>query len=276
MGRDRLDRELVRRGLARSRVEAVELVLAGRVRVSGAPAGKPARLVHPGEPILVEPSPTPGYVSRGGEKLAHALARFDLAVADRRALDIGASTGGFSDCLLQHGVRQVVAVDSGHGQLDPRLRADPRVVALERTNARTLLVAHPELARSFDLVVADVSFISLSALAPTLVGALAPGGQLVALVKPQFEVGRAEASRGRGVVRDPVAREAAVQKVAESLADHGAPIVAAVASPLLGPAGNAEIFVLAVPGAPRDPQEGEVIHRAVASCPDLVAGGATG
>jgi TlyA family rRNA methyltransferase/putative hemolysin len=268
VSRARLDLELVRRGLARSRAEAAALVAEGRVRVAGAPAGKPARLVHPAEPLLVVPG-SPPFVSRGGQKLRRALDAFGLGVTGVDALDVGASTGGFTDCLLQHGARQVVAVDSGHGQLHPTLRADPRVRLLERTNARRLLEEHPDLEGWADLVVADVSFISLTVLAPVLVAAArGPAGQLVLLVKPQFEVGRAEASRGRGVVRDPTARARAVQRVADALAEAGAPVVAAVPSPLLGPAGNAEIFVHAALGASRSPEEPSLLASAVASAPD--------
>jgi 23S rRNA (cytidine1920-2'-O)/16S rRNA (cytidine1409-2'-O)-methyltransferase len=268
VSRARLDLELVRRGLARSRAEAASLVAEGRVRVGGAPASKPARLVHPAEPLLVVPGSSP-FVSRGGQKLRHALDTFGLQVAGVDALDVGASTGGFTDCLLQRGAKRVVAVDSGHGQLHPTLRADPRVRLLERTNARRLLDEHPELQGAADLVVADVSFISLTVLVPVLAAAVrGPAGQLVLLVKPQFEVGRAEASRGRGVIRDRAARIGAVQRVADTLAAVGAPVVAATPSPLLGPAGNAEIFVQATLGAERSPQESAFLAAAVASAPD--------
>jgi 23S rRNA (cytidine1920-2'-O)/16S rRNA (cytidine1409-2'-O)-methyltransferase len=197
----------VRRDLAPSRNEARALVEAGSVLVSGAPADKPARLVAPGEPIVVLGPPSP-YVSRGGLKLEAALARFDVPVDGCRALDAGASTGGFTDCLLQHGAARVYAVDVGHGQLDPSLRSDPRVCVLERVNVRgldlaALQAADPAFSRC-PVVVADLSFISLRTVAPALCGEVAaPGADLVVLVKPQFEAGRAAVSRGKGVVRDP-------------------------------------------------------------------------
>jgi len=182
-------------------------------------------------------------VSRGGEKLEAALARFELEVQGRRALDAGASTGGFTDCLLQHGVAEVVAVDVGHGQLDAGLRSDPRVRVLERTNVRELTVddlGGPPV----DLVVADLSFISLTTVAPVLAGPVArQGADLVVLVKPQFEAGRAEVSRGRGVVRDPTTWHGALERVASALAGAGAAIMGAMVSPLIGPAGNVEFLL---------------------------------
>ncbi len=234
---------MVRRGLVGSRQQAERLVEAGRVLVDGAVAAKCARLVGPGQAVAVTGQPA-RFVSRGGDKLDHALDRLGIAVAGRTCLDVGASTGGFTDCLLQREAARVVAVDAGHGQLHPRLRADERVVVLERTNARSLLQAHPELAGSADLVVADVSFISLT----VLVGVLAscgrgPGSEVLVMVKPQFEAGRAEVSRGAGVVRDPLVRLQAVERVAAAMLACGLDVTGAVASPVLGPAGNAEIFV---------------------------------
>jgi 23S rRNA (cytidine1920-2'-O)/16S rRNA (cytidine1409-2'-O)-methyltransferase len=241
LARRRLDAELVRRGLAASREEARNLVEGGVVRVAGAPASKPDRLVAEHEPVLVSGAGRP-FVSRGGEKLEAALARFRVDVAGKRCLDAGASTGGFTDCLLQRGAATVLAVDVGYGQLHPKLRHDPRVVVAERTNVRLLRAA--DLAGTFEVVAADLSFISLRAVVPNLAGDLAcPGADLVLLVKPQFEAGRQHAARGRGVIRQPAVRRGALADVASALVETGATIMGAMASPLLGPAGNAEYFV---------------------------------
>jgi 23S rRNA (cytidine1920-2'-O)/16S rRNA (cytidine1409-2'-O)-methyltransferase len=210
--------------------------------------------------VLVGPGPR--YVSRGGEKLDAALTRFAVAVAGRHALDAGASTGGFTDCLLQRGAARVYAVDVGHGQLDGSLRADPRVTVLERVNARTLSEAvlrdaDPDYAPC-PLVVADLSFISLRTVVPALAGPVAaPGADLVLLVKPQFEAGRAAVSRGRGVVRDPQEWLAALAGVTSALHDAGTGIMGAMASPLTGPAGNVEFLVHARKGH-ASPASGEV------------------
>ena len=206
--------------------------------------------------------PAPRYVSRGGEKLDAALTRFAVAVAGRHALDAGASTGGFTDCLLQRGAARVYALDVGHGQLDASLRADPRVTVLERVNARTLSEAvlrdaDPDYAPC-PLVVADLSFISLRTVVPALAGPVAaPGADLVLLVKPQFEAGRAAVSRGRGVVRDPQEWRAALAGVTSALHDAGTGIMGAMASPLIGPAGNVEFLVHARKGHAA-PASGEV------------------
>ena len=224
-----------------SREQAQAAIDAGAVVVSGAPAQKAARLVDPGEPIEVL-GPPPRYVSRGGAKLEGALARFDIPVAGKRALDAGASTGGFTDCLLQHGAAEVVALDVGYGQLHERLRADSRVTVVERTNLRT--VALDALGGvPFELITADLSFISLRAVAGPLVGTLAaPGADVVVLVKPQFEAGREEASRGRGVIREPAVWSDVLAKVAGSLAEQGAAMMDAMVSPLLGADGNVEFL----------------------------------
>jgi 23S rRNA (cytidine1920-2'-O)/16S rRNA (cytidine1409-2'-O)-methyltransferase len=237
----------VRRGLAPTRQEAQAAIAAGNVLVSGAPAEKPARLVAPAEPVLLLGAPSP-FVSRGGLKLDAALTRFEVPTADRRALDAGASTGGFTDCLLQRGAAHVYAVDVGHGQLHPVLRADPRVTVLERTNARTLTAAELSAAdpafQPCPLVVADLSFISLRSVVPALAGTLsAPGADLVLLVKPQFEVGRAAVSRGKGVVRDPALWLGALDAVASALSQAGTGIMGAMASPLTGAAGNVEFLL---------------------------------
>ena len=202
----------------------------------GALADKAARLVSPAEPVEVL-GPPPRFVSRGGEKLDVALERFGVPVAGRRVLDAGASTGGFTDCLLQRGAAEVMAVDVGHGQLDPRFRQDPRVTVLERTNVRRLVVDQP-----FSLTVADLSFISLRTVALSLVRATEPGGDLVVLIKPQFEAGPAEASRGRGVIRDPTIWRRAIEGVRAAFADEGATMMEVMVSPLLGTEGNVEFL----------------------------------
>jgi len=241
--RRRLDAEMVRRGLVDSRARAVEAVVAGRVLVGGAPATTPARHVATDEPISMS-GPPPPFVSRGGEKLAAALDAFPVAVIGRRALDAGASTGGFTDCLLQHGAAAVVAVDVGYGDFAARLRDDPRVELRERTNAREL----PALDPLVDVVVMDVSFISIATVLPAVLRSLRPGGDLLLLVKPQFEAGREAVERG-GVVRDPVVHAAAVAKVALAALDLGLRLRGVVRSPLLGPAGNREFFLWArLPG----------------------------
>jgi len=231
----------VRRGLAPSRDRARQLVEQGVVLVRGTVADKAARLVSRDEPVVVEVGAR--FVSRGGDKLEAALERFAIEVSERHCLDAGASTGGFTDCLLQRGAASVVAVDVGHGQIHPRLRGDPRVRVLERTNVRLLGPDDVDGAR-FHVMVADLSFISLTAVAPVLVGPLAiEGADVVVLVKPQFEVGRVAASRGRGVIRDPVMRREALQSVVGALESCGATIMGAMASPIVGRAGNVEFLL---------------------------------
>jgi len=239
---------LVRRGLVASRTQAHELIAAGRVTVGGAPADKAARLVAPGEPVVVLGDP-PRFVSRGGEKLDAALRGFGVDVTGRRALDAGSSTGGFTDCLLQRGAAEVVAVDVGRGQLHPRLRHDPRVVVRERTDIRALDL--DDVGGPADLVVADLSFISLRTVGDALFTVTAPGGELVLLVKPQFEVGRAEASRGKGVIRDPGVRAEALAGVRDALVGRGAVIMGEMESPLRGGSGNVEYLLhVRAPGGP--------------------------
>jgi 23S rRNA (cytidine1920-2'-O)/16S rRNA (cytidine1409-2'-O)-methyltransferase len=244
--RRRLDAELVRRGLVASRAEAQAAVTAGLVTVGGAPALTSSRLVAPGEPLNLL-GPARRFVGRGGEKLDAALEAFALDLTGRRALDAGASTGGFTDCLLQRGVAAVVAVDVGHGQLDPRLRDDPRVVVRERLNVRD--VTTDDTNGPVDLVVTDLSFISLRAVIAPLLAVSAPGADLVLLVKPQFEAGRAEVSRGKGVIRDPDVHERVRTEIADVLAARGATIMGWMESPLRGADGNVEFFVHAL--APR-------------------------
>ncbi|HEX6568733.1 MAG TPA: TlyA family RNA methyltransferase [Acidimicrobiales bacterium] len=250
--RRRLDAELVRRGLAASRHQARAAVDAGRVTVDGAPALKPSRLVAPHEAVLVAGDP-PRFVSRAGHKLAAALDRFAVGVAGARALDAGASTGGFTDCLLQRGAAAVVAVDVGYGQLHERLRADPRVDVRERLNVRDL--APGDLGAPFALVVADLSFISLRTVLSHLVAQAAPEADLVLLVKPQFEAGRDDASRGRGVIRDPAVWRRVLDDVMTALEGHGAAIMGAMVSPITGAEGNVEFLVHArtAPAAPSAP-----------------------
>ncbi len=237
--RRRLDAELVRRGLCDSRARAVEAVTAGRVLVGGAPASTPARHVGDDEAISVV-GPPPPYVSRGGEKLAAALDVFPVAVSGRRALDAGASTGGFTDCLLQRGAREVVAVDVGRGQLAWGLQTDPRVRAMDRLNVRNLV---PEdLGGAVPLAVADLSFISLLTVAPALARCTTPDADLILLVKPQFEAGRARVGKG-GVVRDPDVHREVLASVAAGLTALELPVVGAIVSPITGADGNREFLV---------------------------------
>ncbi len=214
----------------------------GRVLVAGAPAAKAARLVSPSEPIAVL-GPPARFVSRGGHKLDAALDRFELEVSGKRALDAGASTGGFTDCLLQRGAEHVVALDVGHGQLDQRLRDDPRVTTAEKTNLRH--VALRQLGGvAFPLLVADLSFISLTAVAPILLGSLAaPHADLVALVKPEFEAGPAEASRGKGVIRDPAVWRSVLGQVVTAYQRAGAAMMEGMVSPITGARGNVEFLL---------------------------------
>jgi 23S rRNA (cytidine1920-2'-O)/16S rRNA (cytidine1409-2'-O)-methyltransferase len=238
--RARLDAELVRRGLARSREQAAELVEAGRVQVRGVPARKPAAMVDPADAVRVV-GDTVEYVSRGGHKLAGALAAFEgLSVGGRRCLDAGASTGGFTDVLLRAGAAEVVAVDVGYGQLAWSLRNDPRVRVLERTNVRTL--SAEMIGGPVGLTVADLSFISLRLVLPALAACTAPDGDLALMVKPQFEVGKERVGAG-GVVRDPALRAEAVLDVAVAARAEGLGVAGVAASTLPGPSGNVEFFL---------------------------------
>jgi 23S rRNA (cytidine1920-2'-O)/16S rRNA (cytidine1409-2'-O)-methyltransferase len=247
--RVRLDAELVRRGLARSREQAGELVAAGLVTVAGQRAAKPATQVSRDAPILIADAGEPGYVSRGGHKLAGALAVFSrsggLEVSGRPCLDAGASTGGFTDVLLRAGAAHVVAADVGYGQLAWSLRTDPRVTVLDRVNVRTLDQVTPVP----EVVVADLSFISLTLVLPALVACAAPDADFVLLVKPQFEVGKARVGAG-GVVREAADRSAAVRRVTGAAGELGLGVLGVTASPLPGPAGNVEYFVWLRRGAP--------------------------
>lgn len=241
--RRRLDAELVRRGLAESRTQAQSYIDAGRVLVGGATASKAAHQVSPGDAVVVTGEP-PRFVGRGAEKLLGALERFDLDPTGLRALDAGASTGGFTDVLLQHGASSVVSLDVGHGQLHERLRADPRVEVLERTNLRHV---DPSELGPFGAVVADLSFISLTVVMPVLVGCCADDGWMVLLVKPQFEAGRREASKGRGVIADPLQWRGAIERVSAAAIARGARVDGLCRSPLHGADGNVEFLLLLRP-----------------------------
>ena len=235
--RQRLDLALVERALAPSRERARALILAGDVRVNGQVERRAAAAVPSGAEIAVaQPA---RFVSRGGEKLEHALTRFGIDTSGLTCVDVGASTGGFTDCLLQRGAARVYAVDVGYGQLDARLRGDPRVVVMERTHIRELagLPERPALATI------DVSFISLTQALPNVVALLAPGATIVALVKPQFEAGKDEVPRD-GVVRDALVQASVIGRVAWWCVSHGLRVRGVCASPLLGAAGNREFFLL--------------------------------
>jgi len=243
--RRRLDVELVRRGLAESRTNAARLIGEGRVRVAGMPATTSARRVEAGAPITVV-TEGPRFVSRGGVKLARALDTFAVALDGRIALDAGASTGGFTDCLLQHGAARVHAVDVGRGQLAWSIRQDPRVVVYERTNVRTIDAGF--LGEPVDVVVADLSFISLCTVAPALVACATDTAEFVLLVKPQFEAGPSRVGRG-GIVRDPAVHAAVLHEVSAGLAASGLFVTAVVASPITGADGNREFLILLdIPG----------------------------
>jgi len=240
MARVRLDTLLAERGLFPSRTRAAASVMAGEVRVGGegAKASKPGQLVDPEIALAVDERPR--FVSRGGIKLANALDRFAIDPAGRSALDVGASTGGFTDCLLQEGARHVVAVDVAYGELDWRLRNDERVTVLERTNARGL--RGDDLPYAPDLVAIDLSFISLTKVLPAVLGVVAPVYDVLAMIKPQFEVGRGRVGKG-GVVREAGDRRWALVAVAAAARDLGASILGFASSGLPGPKGNLESFV---------------------------------
>lgn len=240
----RLDQALVERGLCESREKARRAILAGQARINEQTAGKPSDPVKPGDRVALVA--VDRYVSRGGHKLAHALEHFHLDLRGRRAIDLGASTGGFTDCLLQHGCARVYAVDVGRGQLAWKLRQDPRVTVMEKVNARHLTPGHfGEGFEPVDLVSIDCSFISLEKILPVVVAFVRPGGKIVALVKPQFEVGKREADRGRGVIRDPRLHAKVLADLERFVAGH-LPVrwAGATESPLAGPAGNKEFLVL--------------------------------
>jgi 23S rRNA (cytidine1920-2'-O)/16S rRNA (cytidine1409-2'-O)-methyltransferase len=233
--KQRLDVAMVERGIAASREQARALILAGEVRVDGQVEARAGAGVAADAAIALEQAPR--FVSRGGEKLDHALTAFGIDPVGRVAIDVGASTGGFTDCLLQRGAARVYAVDVGHGQLHARLRGDARVVTIERTNVREL----PLLPERPSLATVDVSFISLTVALPQVIDAVAPGADVVVLIKPQFEAGRAEVRRG--VVRDPLVHATVIGRVAWWCVNHGLRVHGVATSPLLGPAGNREFFL---------------------------------
>jgi 23S rRNA (cytidine1920-2'-O)/16S rRNA (cytidine1409-2'-O)-methyltransferase len=246
----RLDQALVDRQLCDSREKAKRAIMAGQVRVNGRVAAKPSETVAEGDQLTLA---TPEkFVSRGGHKLEHALTHFALDVTGLSTLDLGASTGGFTDCLLQHGAQKVFAVDVGHGQLAWKLRNDPRVIVMEKTNARALKPEH--FPAPADLAVIDCSFISLRKILPAAVALLRPSANIVALVKPQFEAGKAEADKGAGVITDPAIHDRILRELEAFVVQHEMPSAdltnsklvwrGVTESPLLGPAGNKEFLAL--------------------------------
>lgn len=241
MPRRRIDHLLVERGLAPTRAKAQALLMAGQVVVADQRVDKPGQLVDEGAEIRLKAGAALRYVSRGGLKLEAALDHFKLEVTGLVCADLGASTGGFTDCLLQRGAARVIAVDVGYGQLAHKLRIDPRVLVLERTNARSL--TESAIGGAVDLTVVDASFIGLGKLLDAVARCTRSGGELIALVKPQFEVGRAEATRGKGIVRDEGMRIAAIESVLRQLLDAHFKVLARADAVLPGPKGNREAFV---------------------------------
>ena len=238
----RLDRLLVDRGLVESRERGHALILAGQVLVQGQKQDKAGALVPEDAELRILGEVLP-YVSRGGLKLEGALKEFKISVEGKTALDVGASTGGFTDCLLQHGARKVYAVDVGYGQLAWKLRQDPRVVTIERVNIRDIASSLvPEL---IDIAVIDVSFISLEKVVPSILKFFKPGSGLIALIKPQFEVGRGQVGKG-GIVRDEAARDAAVKRIEDFIRGLGFDVKGIIPSPITGQDGNVEFLIHAV------------------------------
>jgi 23S rRNA (cytidine1920-2'-O)/16S rRNA (cytidine1409-2'-O)-methyltransferase len=240
----RLDQALVERGLCDSREKAKRAILAGQVRINSQPARKASDSVKPEDEISLDAPEK--YVSRGGHKLEHALLHFKLDVAGLTAIDLGASTGGFTDCLLQNGAAKIFAVDVGQGQLAWKLRNEKRVVVMEKTNARHLkLEQMPKTFLPADLALIDCSFISLKKILPTAIALLKTDGKIIALVKPQFEAGKTEVDKGRGVITDPAIHERVLKELEEFVAAQtGLNWRGMTESPLLGPAGNKEFLVL--------------------------------
>ncbi len=241
--RQRLDAELVRRQLAQSRTDAARAIDAGRVLVNGAIADKASRQVHAGDAVVIA-GPPARFVSRGGEKLDAALQAFSVDVTGLRVLDAGASTGGFTDCLLQHGAGHVVALDVGHGQLHPRIRDDPRVTVLERFHIRDATPA--AIGGAVQMVTADLSFISLRRVLAPLIGAALPASALVLLVKPQFEAGRVEVARAHGIITDALIHDRVRDEVGTALVDAGCEVRGWIDSPIYGGHGNREFLVHAI------------------------------
>jgi 23S rRNA (cytidine1920-2'-O)/16S rRNA (cytidine1409-2'-O)-methyltransferase len=236
----RLDTEMARRGLALSREKAQRLIMAGRVRVNSRPAGKPDLRVDSTTPITVVGA-TAEYASRGAYKLVAAIDHFAIDVAGRLALDVGASTGGFTDVLLRRGAAHVIALDVGYGQLAERLRIDSRVTVMDRTNIR--YVTESALSYSPDLVTIDTSFISLKLVLPVITKLIAANVDIIVLIKPQFEVGKTKVGKG-GIVRDPLDQKAAVEQVLDIAVKLGLEVVGSIASPIRGASGNQEFLAL--------------------------------
>ena len=243
MAKARVDVLLVERGLAETRSKAQLLVMAGQVRADGQIVDKPSSLY--GNEVKLEVEKRPRYVSRGGEKLKVALDGFGIEVEDKVCADVGASTGGFTDCLLQHGASKVYAIDVGKGQLDWKLRQDTRVVVMEETNARYL----EKLPKAVDLVTVDASFISLKTLLPAVKGWLTENGHLIALIKPQFEAGKQEVGKGKGVIRDEQIHRRVLGQILGFVENQGFGVLGLMRSPVLGPKGNIEFLVWAEAGA---------------------------
>ncbi len=240
MSRRRLDQELVRQGLVENRSHAQEMIKAGRVTVDGAPADKASRMVALSQALQVAGDP-PRYVSRGGLKLESALERFKIDVQGLKTIDVGSSTGGFTDCLLQHGASSVVALDVGRGQLHHRLLTDERVKVHERTNIRHV---NPEkIGAPFDLLVADLSFISITLIFGNLLDLVNEGSSLLLLVKPQFEAGKRQVDEGKGVIKDPKIWGEVLKEVETSVRANKAAIIEGMVSPITGAEGNVEFLV---------------------------------
>ncbi len=255
MVKQRLDQLLVARGLAESRTKAQALIMAGLVYAGERKLDKSGMEIPENADIAVRGKEHP-WVSRGGVKLAHALSEFSIDVSGLVAIDVGASTGGFTDVLLTNGAAKVYAVDVGHGQLDVKLRGDPRVVVMEETNARHLTAAHfnspqggSKVSGIFDLITCDASFISLKKVLPAALLLTKPKAQLVTLIKPQFEVGKAEASRGEGVIRDPALHQTVCDDIKDWIEGEGWRVIGITTSPITGPAGNKEFLLYAMKGA---------------------------
>jgi 23S rRNA (cytidine1920-2'-O)/16S rRNA (cytidine1409-2'-O)-methyltransferase len=263
--RARLDAELVRRGLARSREHASQLIEGGRVTIRGTVASKPATAVEADAPVVVNEDDDPNWASRGAHKLLGALAAFTVTVENRRCLDAGASTGGFTDVLLRAGAAEVIAADVGRGLLAWRLRTDPRVTVLDKTNVRAL--TPEQTGGPVDLVVADLSFISLRLVLPALLACATPDADLLPMIKPQFEVGKERLGSG-GVVRDPALRADAIHTVLDAAADLSLRVHGVTASPLPGPAGNIEYFAWLRRGEPLGREQlAELVETAVREGP---------
>jgi 23S rRNA (cytidine1920-2'-O)/16S rRNA (cytidine1409-2'-O)-methyltransferase len=255
--KQRADHLLVERGLAPTRTQARALLMAGRVFSGERRVDKAGMLLRSDSALELRDAPR--FVSRGGDKLDGALDDLAVDVAGAICADVGASTGGFTDCLLQRGAAKVYAIDVGHGQLHPRLRADPRVVTMEGINARSLRLEH--FTEALTLVVVDASFIGIDKLLPAIFGLLPHGGRLIALIKPQFEAGREEARRGRGVIRDPAVRQHAIASALSAIEAAGFTLGPSADSRLAGPKGNLEHFVLAERPPPSEHEHPDVVER---------------